>query len=258
MKVELDKKLRQELRTGRLEQALATMRDLNLGSEEDLRNYCQDSRQTAHNRLCACSALAGLVGQAAVPFLLKLAEHFDRPTVDAALFGLRCIGTRRATRLYIRELNNESTDSRRQVALDMIRFVSDPRAERAVAHVLLTDNCALTRELAAEVLSSLTKGRRSVRALVKALSDPVPEVRWWALGSLSSEPNLNEADLEKIRALSSDQASVSTAESPEQATVAWAACDALKQQVAYTEDLRLNPNHSVLAHRSRDVRVRIR
>ena len=213
-------------------QALKTLRRLWIDSAEALLLFCQDKQRDAHSRLQACSALADLKGRAAVPFLLRLAADPDRGTVDAALFGLRCLGTRRATRLLIRELRDPTTDARRQAALDALRFLGDRRAERSVAHVLLTDESAQTRELAAEVLGSVHRGRRSARALMRSLSDPSPEVRWWSLNTLILLP-VSESDLKIIDGLRFDHAAVRTAESPEQATVAWSArntLDSIRQQ----------------------------
>jgi hypothetical protein len=167
--------------------------------------------------------------------LLGLAAHQEGGAADAALHGLRCIGTRRATRLQMRSLRSSTTDDGRQAALDALRFLEDCRSERLVSHIMLTDRCAETRELAAEVLGYVHRGRRSVRALLSALSDSSPGVRWWALNSLSLRtltPLLYPSDWATIQEHLSDQATVPGAESPEKTTVAWAARQALEARTS--------------------------
>jgi HEAT repeat protein len=229
---------RRRRRTFELAQARKIMRELKTESEEALLGYCQDDQQNAHNRLRACLAAAYLLGRSAVPLLLRLAADEDIGTVDAALHGLRVLGTRHATRLLIGKLRRSETDTRRQAALDALRFLGDPRSERSVSQVLLTDKCALTRELAAEVLGYINRGRRSVRALMQALSDPSPSVRWWALVTLSGIPAVYPSDLAVIQEYLSDQSLVSGAESPEKATVSWAARHALSVQASMREGKR--------------------
>lgn len=222
-------------RAAGIRSAKKAMNLLEVDSEEALLRYCEDRRRTAHDRLRACGAVAGLLGRAAVPFLLELAAHQEGGAADAALHGLRCIGTRRATRLQMRSLRTSMSDDGRQAALDALRFLEDCRSERLVSHILLTDRCAETRELAAEVLGYMHRGRRSVRALVSALSDSSPGVRWWALNTLSLRsltPFLYPSDLATIRGHLSDQATVPGAESPESTTVAWAARQALEAQAS--------------------------
>jgi HEAT repeat protein len=228
MIVKSSKKVRRRQAAVELVRARKTMEQLGTDSEEALLNYCHDKKQSEHNRLRACGALAQIHGQKIVPFLLRLAKEDDRATADAAMFGLRCIGSRRATRLLIDELRYAITDTRRQAALDAIRFLEDRRAERAVSHVLLTDECANTRELAAEVLSYVHHGRRTTRALIQALSDPSPGVRWWALSTLAGTPDWTGTDMEMIKQHLSDHATVSGVEPPEQGTVADATRNALE------------------------------
>jgi HEAT repeat protein len=235
MRLRERKKVLRKRRAVKRQSAQKEMELLQIGSEEALLRYCENQRQTAHNRLRACSAVAGLLGRAAVPFLLRLAADQGGGAVDAALHGLRCIGTRRATRLQMRALRVAKTDDGRQAALDALRSLGDRRSERLVSHVLLTDGCAMTRELAAEVLGYVHRGRRSARVLMLALSDPSPAVRWWALDSLSLSSlasALYPSDLARIREYLSDQTTVPGVEFREKATVAWAARHALEAQAS--------------------------
>lgn len=252
MRLRESRKTRRRRRAVKIEHARKQMRHLKIDSEEALLCYCQDKGQEAHDRLRACGAVADLLGRAAIPFLLRLAADEEAVGVDAALHGLRSIGTRRATRLLMRTLRGSKDDARRQAALDALRFLEDRRSERLVAHVLLTDGCAQTRELAAEVMAYVHRGRRSVRALMQALRDPSPSVRWWVLAAVSGIPDVYESDLDMIREYLSDEAIAPGSESPEEATVAAAARHALEAQVPWRRKQRRPFKRSQQAGQRRD------
>jgi HEAT repeat protein len=170
------------------------------------------------------------MGQAAIPFLLRLAANPDPGVADAGLHGLRCLGTRRATRLYLRRIRTSTNSQCRQAAIDALRFLGDRRAEPGLAHVLRTDQCSETRALAAEALSYVHRGRRSVRALLQALPDPSPNVRWWILSTLGGIPRLDQSTLAIIRRYLSDHAIATGFADRESSTVADSAKSALDAQ----------------------------
>jgi HEAT repeat protein len=96
--------------------------------------------------------------------------------------------------------------------------------------VVRTDQCSETRALAAEALSYVLRGKRSVRALLQALPDPSPSVRWWILSTLGGIPRLDISTLAIIRGYLSDHAVVTGFADRDSSTVADAAKDALDAQ----------------------------
>lgn len=209
------------------------MRQLNIDSEEALLRYCQAYQHAPHDRLRACGAVAALMGRATIPFLLRLAADRDQGVADAGFYGLRCLGARRATRLYLDRIRTSTDNGCRQAAIDALRFLEDRRAEPGLAYVLRTDQCSETRALAAEALSYVHRGRRSVRALLQALPDPSPSVRWWVLSTLGGIPRLDPSTLGIVRCYLSDGAVVTGSSDRESSTVADAARDALEAQGAW-------------------------
>jgi HEAT repeat protein len=222
--------VRRRKRAIALQSAAKVMRQLNIDSDEDLLKYCEADQPSAHDRLLACDALAARMGRAAIPFLLRLAANPDPSVADAGFHGLRCLGTRRATRLYLRRIRASADNHWRQGAIDALRFLGDRRAEPGLAHVLHTDQCSETRALAAEALWYVHRGKRSVRVLLQALPDPSPNVRWWILSTLGGIPRLDARTLGIIRCYLSDHAVVRGFADRESSTVADAAQDALNRQ----------------------------
>jgi HEAT repeat protein len=233
MRKKESRKVRRRRQAAQLQSATKLMREINIESQDALLAYCADSRNTAHNRLRACSAVAGILGRTGIPFLLRLAASENSDMADPALHGLRCLGTRRATRLWIRMMTKSPDERRRQKAIDALRFLGDRRAEPAMVHVLLTSPSSATRALAAEALWYVTKGRRSTTVLLRALRDPSAEVRWWVLSTLGGIPDIKQSGLDAIRQYLSDEAVVTGFADRDQSTVADSAKYALEMQSAW-------------------------
>ena len=237
MRLKTSRRERRRQKVVDLGQASEIMRHLKVDSEEALVRYCQDRQQEFNNRHTACAAIATILGRAAIPFLLQLAGDDESGVVVAAVSSLGSIGSRRSTRPFMRIVRTSKIEVHRQQAIFYLGWLRDRRSENLISRVLLTDVCARTRLLAAEALEMVYCGRRSVPALIQALPDPSPSVRWSILKTLATIGDLYPSDLNAIRKYLTDQAIIPGLP-PEEATVASMAQSALNGPPSWAREKR--------------------
>ncbi len=223
---------RRRARAVQLAGARKALRQLKIDSEEALLRFCRNKQQSSHDRYRACFVLGSLLGRQAVPFLLELAADEESGVVVGAVDALAMIRTRCATRPLMSILRNSKNASHRQAAIVGLGMLEDTRAERLVSRALLTETCAQTKVYAAGALGGVNQGRRfrgreTVKALMHALPDPSPSVRWEVLNVLGGIRDLKREELDEIRKYLSDEATVPGLLPAEEAGVGFAAQRAL-------------------------------
>jgi len=212
---------RREHDTNTIATAKQRMAELGIVREEDLLEYCRDPRADRSKRAKACVAAAVLLGRAAIPVLSPLATDDNSGVVWGAANGLALVGSRRVTGSLMRFLGISKVEAHRHAAMSALGSIGDPRAEQCLVDVLLNQNESEgMRQWAAEALKGVHRRDRGSSALIKALRDPSPSVRWSVLTTLGCVGD--RSALGVVREYLSDQAVVPGLD-PEEATVAFAA-----------------------------------
>lgn len=203
----------------------AIMAELGLQTERSLLDYCRDSSKGAEQRAKACYVLGFLRPPGTVPVLIEVANDKSPRLASASISALSVIGSRRATRPLMRIVRQATTEEIRNVAVSCLGRLGDKRAESLVCSLLADSMPDTTRAYAAQALSGLATREQSFKALVNALVDRSPIVRWTAAVSLG---NLGDARAAApLRAATMDDSVVS--ELPDKETVGEAAKRALDQ-----------------------------
>jgi HEAT repeat protein len=150
-----------------------------------------DVQQPEHVQIDAC-VVAGSVGdrRSSVPRLVRLLAETvsDGLRVQAAV-ALSQLGGRHASRLLERVVLTHSEPRTREMAAYALAFGRDHAEADFLLNVLNRhDEHPAVRAQAAEGIGNLVdrrSRRRFLPHLVRALSDPAPEVRFWACFALS-------------------------------------------------------------------------
>lgn len=161
------------------------MAELGLENEEALMRSCRDPKEDIARRGLACLALGYLRFRPAIRVLIGLAEDSDLRLVCESLRGLSLMGSTQPTRPLLRLLRHSSREEVRNAVINALGMLRDKRAIDVLVGILTDrEESEYTRSYAAEALGLLEKTDRTIAALVEALKDPSPTIRWSAINSL--------------------------------------------------------------------------
>jgi HEAT repeat protein len=217
---------------------LELAKGLGLASEKALLRLCADEQQEVSARGVACLALGFLRYKAAVPVLLKLANHRDIALVVNATRSLEMIGSLRAVGPMMSLAQGPTRTEVRNRAIDVLGALRDNRAERLlVAIVNSRAEDQSTRCCAADAIAGLQPHSEAALAgLLGLLKEPSAILRWTALNSLGVMGD--RSAIPAIQALLEDKEIVSCLPSP-QPSVSDAAEKALKNIKSCAQSLSL-------------------
>ena len=207
------------------ENAKRLMAELGVVSEAELPKFWRDTSLEPEARAKACVAAGFLRMKDAMPIMIELANNEIAGVAWGAAHALALIGSRAATRPLMQIVRGSMHEPNRNAAINALGRLRDARAEGLLCQVV-TDQAESesTRTFAACALMNPHNPKRATVYLLRALDDPSAHVRWQALSTLGSTGIRDTA--EAIRKCLSDQAVVPGLP-PEEATVAWAAENAL-------------------------------
>lgn len=201
------------------------MAELGVQSEDELSRYWQDPLLEPDVRAKACVAAGFLQMKTALPIMVELAKNEIPEVAWGAANALALFGNRDAVLPLMQIARGSVHEPARNAAISALGRLHDEQAEGLLCEVL-TDQTEseATRTFAACALMTPHDPIHVVAYLLRALEDPSASVRWQALSALGSTGLRDTADA--IRKHLFDLAVVSGLP-PEEATVAWAAENAL-------------------------------
>jgi len=181
--------------------------ELGMTSDQEIVDCCENPDEQSARQIKACLAAEHLGIRAAVPGLIRLLATDDIQLLEAASRALWMIGSHRSTLRLVSLIRDSKREDVRRCAVYAIGMLADRRAKQTLCH-LLTDQSESEgiRTLAAEALLGLRPRRETIRALIDALRDPSPSVRYSALNTLGIVAKQDVARV--IREHLSDQTAV--------------------------------------------------
>ncbi len=183
------------------EQDIDAVLQTGVSSHDDLLALARDRTANTDMRIKAIWLLGRLGAKRAVYALLAAVGDTDANVRRATAQALGELRNKRAVRPLLAAMVDDDDGEVRVAAAQALGALGDKRASEPLMSVL--GNPAedpRVRGMAAEALADLGD-RRAVPSLIVALSDPSPEVRFWAafaLGELGDPLAL--ADLERLAA----------------------------------------------------------
>lgn len=165
------------------------MTKLGAMSISELAACCTNTEQDPKERARACIVLGLLRCREVVPVLVGLL--LDEKVAGAAANGLALLRSRRATRPLLKALVRTNTVQVREMIISALGRLRDRRAEPLLCRILISqDEPETTRVAAACALMLPANRRRVTEALLTALRDPSPSVRWQVINALNRPRNL--------------------------------------------------------------------
>lgn len=168
------------------------MRALGVETEDQLVRFCGDPSRGETHRATACLLVGRLRLRSALPMLMGVA-CLERPDllVWESLSAIGAVKSRTVTRPLLRLLKTADSATKRHGIVFALSQLRDGRARGALSQLLLDQGEDISvREVAAEALGLITPSKRSLSALLEALNDDSPRIRYsavCALGALRDE-----------------------------------------------------------------------
>ena len=171
------------------QRALDRLRTRGARSRDDLCAIARDPRAAAEDRRTACWALARLEHEEAAGTLLEILADDDPELRATAARSLGELGAESAGQRLLERLRADPDLEVRRAAAYSLGLIGYAGAVAEMARVLgAADEPPPLRGMVAEALADIADPD-AVAALLAALADPSPEVRYWAayaLGRLGS------------------------------------------------------------------------
>lgn len=157
---------------------------------KDLIRVCEDPDQPERVRIAACRVLGEMKAGRSVSTLVKILATDSTNLAWAATLALESIATKTAVPSLIKIASSQPLSSARQNAIHALGCLGDARAAIVLRDILQdpNDSEAVRVEAAEAVKLLLYDGvrlRGVVPALIRALSDTSPLIRWSGAAALA-------------------------------------------------------------------------